>query len=60
MQKIEKLKYPNVIAQKAKICKEYKEKADAMAQEIIDEFMPLCEIPHPSGHVEEMRQYLLD
>ena len=60
MRKIEKLKYPNKIAEKAKISKEFKEPAEAMAKDIVQEFLPLCDIPHPSGHVEEMRQYLLD
>ena len=60
MRKIEKMKYPNVVAEKAKISKEFKQPAEAMAQNIVQEFLPLCDIPHASGHVEEMRQYLLD
>ena len=60
MRKIEKMKYPNKVAEKAKISAEYKQPAEDMAQTLVDEFLPLCEIPHPSGHVEEMRQYLLD
>ena len=58
--KIEKMKYPNTVAENAKICDEYIEQAKYFAQNIIDEFLPMCDIPHPSGHVEEMRKYLLE
>ena len=60
VQKIKKMTYPNKIAEKATICKEYSKNADIMSKNLINEFLPLCDIPHPSGHVDEMRQYLLD
>ena len=60
MRKIEKMKYPNEVAEKAKIHKSYKQPSEDMAQTVVDEFLPLCDIPHPSGHVDDMRQYLLD
>ncbi|MDO5426901.1 MAG: hypothetical protein Q4F54_04280 [Coriobacteriia bacterium] len=52
--------YPNKIAEKATVSKEYSKTANIMTKNLIDEFLPLCDIPHPSGHVDEMRQYLLD
>ena len=58
--KIEKMKYPNTVAENAQISSEYVEQAKTFAQNIIDEFLPLCKIPHPSGHVDEMRKYILD
>ena len=60
VQKIEKMTYPNKVAENASVCDEYKENANIMANTIIDEFLPLCDIPHPSGHVEEMREYILN
>lgn len=58
--KIEKMKYPNKVAENAKICANYENQAQIFAQNIIDEFLSLCTIPHPSGHVDEMRKYILD
>lgn len=60
VQKIKKMTYPNKIAEKATVSKEYSKTANIMTKNLIDEFLPLCDIPHPSGHVDEMRQYLLD
>lgn len=58
--KIKIMTYPNKIAEKATVSKEYSKTANIMTKNLIDEFLPLCDIPHPSGHVDEMRQYLLD
>lgn len=60
VQKIEKMTYPNKVAEKAKVIKEFNENANFMSQTIVDEFLPLCDIPHASGHVDEMREYLLN
>ena len=60
VKKIKKMTYPNKIAEKASITKEYEKNANLMTQTLIDEFLPLCDIPHPSGHVDEMREYLLN
>lgn len=60
MRKIEMMKYPNDVAENAVICEEYKSIANDFSEQIVNEFISLCAIPHPSGHVEEMRQYLLD
>lgn len=58
MQKVEKMKYPNTIVENATISDEYQEMANIMAKNIIDEFIDLCKIPHPSGLPEPMREYL--
>lgn len=60
MQKINKLTYPNLVAENATIIPEYKEISEKLSEDLIYEFLELCKIPHPSGHVEKMRQYLLD
>ena len=60
MRKIEKLTYPNRIAEEAEIAGEYKDAADEFAKIMISEFMELCKIPRPSGHVEKMREYLVN
>ena len=60
VQKIEKMTYPNKVAEKACIIDEYKNVANLMSETLIDEFLPLCDIPHSSGHVDEMREYLLN
>lgn len=51
--------YPNKIAADASINPKYKDVAKYLSNEIINEFLELCKIPHPSGHVQKMRDYLL-
>lgn len=58
--KIEMMKYPNEVAQNAVINSEYKDIAEKFSDTLIEEFLELCKIPHPSGHVEKMREYLLN
>lgn len=60
MQKIEKLKYPNVVAEEAVISDQYKDASQLFTKYMIDEFLELSKIPRPSGHVEKIRKYLFD
>lgn len=60
MQKIIENKYPNLVSENAVICDEYLDAANVMSNYLIDEFLQLCKIPHASGHIEKMREYLID
>lgn len=60
MQKITYMKYPNKVAENADISIEYLERSKIFKDTMLKEFFELCKIPHPSGHVEKMRQYLYD
>lgn len=62
VQNTQKVKYgtfPNTVVENATINDEYRDLAEILKKEAIDEFMNnICKIPRPSGHVEKIREYL--
>lgn len=58
MEKITSMTYPNIIAENADINPKYLQNAKTLAFDMVKEFLDLCKVPHPSKHVEKMREYL--
>lgn len=57
---ISKEGYPNIAVENAKISNKYADQVNELSKEVKQEFIQQSKIPHQSGHVEKIRQYLLD
>lgn len=53
-------KYPNVVAENANIPESYTDLTNKITEEVKTSFFEIANIPHVSGHVEGMRNYLLN
>ncbi|MDO5328704.1 MAG: M20/M25/M40 family metallo-hydrolase [Coriobacteriia bacterium] len=56
--KLEQSGYPNTIAENAKVSDKYKDVAQEISNNAIDEYMEMSDIPHRSEHETDLRNYL--